>query len=122
MKAEQFKSSITEQIRYTETKIESDKENLSKDYVYYLSWNAKDIYCNEIRVREWKRWLTSLESIEDPDYFFHTELKKYDSFLDHTWNVAIECTNGVSEMCTTWKYQVIMELRNSLRRWKEGKV
>ena len=122
MKAETFKASIEEQIRYTEEKIVSDKDKLSENFTYYLPWCAKEIYCNEIRVREWKRWLTVLESIDSLGYFFHTELENYDKFLGYTWNVAIESTNGVDEMCATWKFQVIMELRNSLRIWKEGKV
>ncbi len=122
MKAETFKASIEEQIRYTETKIESDKAKLSENFNYYLPWCAKDIYCNEIRIREWKRWLTSLDNIDSLGYFLFTELGQYDKYLDSEYNVSIECTNGVSEMCTTWKYQVIMELRNSLRIWKEGKL
>lgn len=122
MKAEQFKSSITEQIRYTETKIESDKAKLSENFTYYLPWCAKDIYCNELRVKEWSRWLTGIESDHSFGYFLYVELGQYDKYLDAEHNVSIECTNEVSEMCTVWKYRVILELRNELRRWKEGKV
>lgn len=110
-----FINSTSEQIRYTEKKIESNKEKLSENFIYYLSWCAKDIYCDSIRVQEYKRWLTRLEEVSDFGYFLHSELEKYDDWLSSEYNVCIESTNAVSELCVTWKYQVIVELRKMLK-------
>lgn len=114
---QQFINSTSEQIRYTESKIESNKEKLSEDFIYYLSWNAKDIYTDSIRVKEYKRWLTRLEDLNDFGYFIHSELEAYDDYLSSEYHVCIESTNAVSELCVTWKYQVIVELRKVLKGW-----
>lgn len=112
-----FINSTSEQIRYTEKKIENGKQQLSENFSYYLPWNAKDIYCDSIRVQEYKRWLTRLEEVKDYGYFIHSELEKYDDWLSSEYNVCIESTNAVSELCATWKYQVIVELRKVLKSW-----
>ena len=110
-------------IAYTQSNIDSDVENLNRDYGYYLSWCAKDIYCNTILLKEFKRWMDRLETWigDDLGYILHSELVAYDKWLSSEYNVASESTNAISELCSTWKYMVILECKNALKQWEDAK-
>jgi hypothetical protein len=113
-----LQSFIDSQIKYQQRKLDGMLSNLNNDFSYYLSWNAEESYKLHLGIKEMRDWEKALEN-ESEEKFLESTIKSYKRFLDSQNNVVGYSTNQVSNLCTAWKYQAVMELKSQLESFNK---
>lgn len=113
-----FTNELNARIKNVTMRIDSDEAKLAKEFNYYFSWCAEDLWKAHFERRTYQYWLRSIESGEETTMeFFQRELEQLQNFCSMPFNVRENSTGSLHREVSTWKFQATLEFITTLKAW-----
>lgn len=113
---------IETDIAFHQKEVDTCKQKLNEDFIYWFAWKGETLWSNEYMLKELTSVYDKIKDSQDTDEVLkriNSRIESYEEFLENSSNVREDSSGSLHREVSTWKYTCKLQLKRKLNNYKK---